>query len=80
MEDFDRLQAEFDNFTWHIALSDPLPEDNWSGYVGFIHKVLLDEYLHDHPAPEDCEYYLCGPPMMVKPRWTSENRPYVDVS
>jgi Na+-transporting NADH:ubiquinone oxidoreductase subunit F len=63
-EDFDELAAEFDNFKWHIALSEPLPEDNWEGYTGFIHKVLLDEYLADHPAPEDCEYYMCGPPMM----------------
>ncbi len=64
VDDFDRLAAENDNFEWHLALSEPLPEDNWTGYVGFIHKVLLDEYLADHPAPEDCEYYLCGPPMM----------------
>jgi Na+-transporting NADH:ubiquinone oxidoreductase subunit F len=64
VEDFDKLAAEHDNFTWNIALSEPLPEDNWEGYVGFIHKVLLDEYLANHPAPEDCEYYICGPPMM----------------
>jgi Na+-transporting NADH:ubiquinone oxidoreductase subunit F len=64
IEDFDELAAEFDNFQWHIALSEPLPEDNWEGYTGFIHKVLLDEYLAEHPAPEDCEYYMCGPPMM----------------
>ncbi len=64
VEDFDALAALHDNFRWHIALSEPLPEDNWTGYVGFIHKVLLDEYLSDHPAPEDCEYYICGPPMM----------------
>jgi Na+-transporting NADH:ubiquinone oxidoreductase subunit F len=64
VEDFDALQAENDNFTWHVALSDPLPEDHWTGYVGFIHNVLLEQYLEDHPAPEDCEYYLCGPPMM----------------
>ncbi|MGL4860026.1 MAG: NADH:ubiquinone reductase (Na(+)-transporting) subunit F [Enterobacteriaceae bacterium] len=63
-EDFDRLQAENDNFTWHIGLSDPLPEDNWQGYTGFIHNVLYDNYLKDHPAPEDCEFYMCGPPMM----------------
>jgi len=62
--EFDQLAAENDNFRWHLALSEPLPEDNWSGYTGFIHKVLLDEYLARHPAPEDCEYYLCGPPMM----------------
>ena len=64
IDDFDALAAENDNFDWHIALSEPLAEDNWDGYVGFIHKVLLDEYLSKHPAPEDCEYYICGPPMM----------------
>ena len=64
VDEFDRLAAENDNFDWHLALSEPLPEDNWIGYVGFIHKVLHDEYLAEHPAPEDCEYYICGPPMM----------------
>jgi Na+-transporting NADH:ubiquinone oxidoreductase subunit F len=64
VEDFDTLQAENDNFTWHAALSDPLPEDNWEGYTGFIHEVLYEQYLKDHPAPEDCEFYMCGPPMM----------------
>jgi Na+-transporting NADH:ubiquinone oxidoreductase subunit F len=64
VEDFDTLQAENDNFKWHVALSDPMPEDNWQGYTGFIHNVLLEEYLKDHPAPEDCEFYMCGPPMM----------------
>lgn len=64
VEDFDTLQSENDNFKWHCALSDALPEDNWTGYTGFIHNVLHDEYLKDHPAPEDCEYYLCGPPIM----------------
>ncbi len=64
VEDFDQLQAEHPNFRWHVALSDPLPEDHWTGYTGFIHQVLLDNYLKDHPAPEDCEYYLCGPPLM----------------
>jgi Na+-transporting NADH:ubiquinone oxidoreductase subunit F len=63
-EDFDKLAAEHDNFTWHVALSEPLPEDNWTGYTGFIHQVLLDNYLKDHPAPEDCEFYMCGPPVM----------------
>jgi Na+-transporting NADH:ubiquinone oxidoreductase subunit F len=62
--DFDALQADNDNFEWHIALSDPTEEDNWTGYTGFIHNVLLDNYLKDHPAPEDCEFYICGPPMM----------------
>ncbi|MGI4993328.1 NADH:ubiquinone reductase (Na(+)-transporting) subunit F [Halobacteriovorax sp. GFR7] len=66
VEDFDGLQAENDNFKWHVALSDALPEDNWTGYTGFIHQVLHDEYLSKHPAPEDCEYYLCGPPIMNK--------------
>ncbi len=66
VEDFDMLQKENDNFTWHCALSDALPEDNWDGYTGFIHNVLQEEYLKDHPAPEDCEYYLCGPPIMNK--------------
>jgi Na+-transporting NADH:ubiquinone oxidoreductase subunit F len=64
VEDFDRLSKEHDNFEWYVALSDALPEDNWQGYTGFIHQVLFDYYLKDHPAPEDCEYYLCGPPMM----------------
>jgi len=63
-EDFDKLAAEHENFTWHVALSEPLPEDNWEGYTGFIHQVLLDNYLKDHPAPEDCEFYMCGPPVM----------------
>lgn len=64
VEDFDGLQAENDNFKWHCALSEPLPVDNWTGYTGFIHNVLFENYLKEHPAPEDCEYYLCGPPMM----------------
>jgi len=64
-EHFEQLAAEYPNFTWHVALSDPKPEDNWTGYTGFIHQVLYDNYLKDHPAPEDCEYYLCGPPMMT---------------
>ena len=63
-EDFDALAEKFGNFSWNVALSEPLPEDEWTGYVGFIHKVLHDEYLSKHDAPEDCEYYLCGPPMM----------------
>ncbi|MBT5207925.1 MAG: NADH:ubiquinone reductase (Na(+)-transporting) subunit F [Halieaceae bacterium] len=64
VEDYDGLQAENENFTWHTALSDPQPEDNWNGLTGFIHNVLFEEYLKNHPAPEDCEYYMCGPPMM----------------
>ncbi|MGS0676109.1 NADH:ubiquinone reductase (Na(+)-transporting) subunit F [Shewanella sp. 0m-4] len=63
-EDFDTLAAENDNFVWHVALSDPLPEDNWTGYTGFIHNVLFENYLRDHKAPEDCEFYMCGPPIM----------------
>ncbi len=64
VEDFDRLDADHDNFSWSVALSDPQEEDNWSGDTGFIHNVLFENYLKDHPAPEDCEYYMCGPPMM----------------
>jgi Na+-transporting NADH:ubiquinone oxidoreductase subunit F len=78
VEDFDNIQKDNPNFEWHIALSNVIPEDDWDnpesparkmlgskkGYTGFIHQVLLDNYLNDHPSPEDCEYYLCGPPMM----------------
>ncbi|MBW2272471.1 MAG: NADH:ubiquinone reductase (Na(+)-transporting) subunit F [Deltaproteobacteria bacterium] len=64
IEDFDSIQSEFENFQWHLALSEPLEEDNWTGLTGFIHQVLYDNYLKDHRAPEDCEYYICGPPMM----------------
>ena len=64
VDDFDKLQAENENFKWHVALSEPLPEDNWEGHTGFIHQVVLENYLANHPAPEECEYYLCGPPMM----------------
>ncbi len=64
VEDFDSIAAENQNFSWHLALSEPLPADNWTGLKGFIHQVLFDNYLKDHPAPEDCEYYICGPPMM----------------
>jgi Na+-transporting NADH:ubiquinone oxidoreductase subunit F len=64
VEDFEGLAAENPNFQWHVALSDALPEDNWAGYTGFIHNVLYEEYLRNHPAPEDCEYYMCGPPIM----------------
>ena len=63
-EDFDDIRAENDNFDWTLALSEPLTEDNWDGKTGFIHQVVYDNYLKDHPAPEDCEYYMCGPPMM----------------
>ena len=64
VEDFDMLARENDNFEWHVALSDPLPEDNWEGYTGFIHNVLFEEFIKNHPAPEDCEFYMCGPPIM----------------
>jgi Na+-transporting NADH:ubiquinone oxidoreductase subunit F len=64
VEEYDQLASENDNFQWHLALSDPLPEDNWEGPTGFIHNVLFENYLKDHPAPEDCEFYMCGPPMM----------------
>ena len=64
-EDFDSIAAENENFTWHVALSEPQPEDNWTGLTGFIHQVLHDEYLSKHPEPEEIEYYLCGPPMML---------------
>ncbi|MGL1955962.1 MAG: NADH:ubiquinone reductase (Na(+)-transporting) subunit F [Colwellia sp.] len=63
-DDYNGLAAENDNFQWHVALSDPQPEDNWEGMTGFIHNVLHEQYLKDHDAPEDCEYYMCGPPMM----------------
>jgi len=63
-DDYNGLAADNDNFDWHVALSDPQPEDNWEGLTGFIHNVLHEEYLKDHEAPEDCEYYMCGPPMM----------------
>jgi Na+-transporting NADH:ubiquinone oxidoreductase subunit F len=63
-DEFDELQAKHPNFKWYLALSEPLEEDNWDGPTGFIHQVLYDMYLKDHPAPEDCEYYMCGPPMM----------------
>ncbi len=63
-DEYDGLQAENPNFTWHLALSEPQEEDNWDGYTGFIHQILYDNYLKDHEAPEDCEYYICGPPMM----------------
>ena len=64
-EEYDELQDKFDNFNWRVALSDPQPEDNWEGSTGFIHTVILDEYLGDHKAPEDCEFYMCGPPLMM---------------
>ena len=66
VDEFDALAHKYDNFEWHVALSDPLPEDDWDGDTGFIHNVLYENYLKSHDAPEDCEYYMCGPPMMNK--------------
>ena len=65
-DDFDAIAKGHGNFEWHLALSEPLPEDNWIGHTGFIHQVVLENHLKTHPAPEDIEYYLCGPPMMLK--------------
>lgn len=65
-EDFRKIEKEFPNFKYVIALSEPLPEDNWDGHVGFIHQVAFESYLKNHPEPEEIEYYLCGPPMMLK--------------
>ena len=64
-EDFRAIEKEFPNFSFHIALSEPRPEDNWTGYTGFIHQVILDNYLINHEAPEDIEYYMCGPGPMA---------------
>ncbi len=64
-QDFDQLQKEHDNFEWHTVLSQPKPDDEWHGFTGYVHTVLFREYLNEHPAPEDCEYYLCGPPMLT---------------
>ncbi|MDD4374883.1 MAG: NADH:ubiquinone reductase (Na(+)-transporting) subunit F [Bacteroidales bacterium] len=64
MEDFESIEKNFENFKFNVALSEPRPEDNWNGYTGFIHQVILDNYLKHHPEPEEIEYYLCGPPMM----------------
>ena len=64
VDDFNKLDKDNENFSWHVALSDSPPEDKWKGHKGFIHNILFEQYLKDHPAPEDCEYYLCGPPIM----------------
>jgi Na+-transporting NADH:ubiquinone oxidoreductase subunit F len=64
-EDFRKIEKKFPNFSFHIALSEPLPEDNWKGYTGFIHNAVYEHYLKDHPVPEEIEYYLCGPPVML---------------
>ena len=65
-EHFRSIEKDFSNFKFHVAMSEPLPEDNWTGYRGFIHQVVLENYLNDHPAPEDIEYYICGPPLMLQ--------------
>ena len=65
-EYFRELEAKHPNFTFHLALSTPLDEDNWDGHTGLIHEVVLEKYLREHPNPEAAEYYLCGPPMMIK--------------
>ena len=64
IDHFDKIQNDFENFDWFLVLSNPLEEDNWEGLCGFVHQALLDNYLQFHETPEDCEYYLCGPPMM----------------
>ena len=64
VDEYEKLAKENPNFVWHLALSEPQPEDNWTGYTGFIHNVLYENYLKNHAAPEDCEFYMCGPPMM----------------
>lgn len=66
VDEFQKIANENENFEFHIALSDALPEDHWTGYTGFIHQVILENYLKDHPNPEDIEYYICGPPMMLQ--------------
>ena len=62
---FKKIKEEFPNFSYHVALSDPLKEDDWNGFTGFIHQVLYDNYLKDHEDPAEIEYYICGPPMML---------------
>ena len=64
-KDFDEIVENFPNFSFHVAMSEPLPEDNWNGPTGFIHQVLLDNYLNEHDDPTEVEYYLCGPPPMI---------------
>ena len=66
VDEFNKLASDYENFDWHVALSDPQPEDDWDGLTGFIHQVLFDNYLKSHDAPEDCDFYMCGPPMMNK--------------
>ena len=64
VDEFIKLEEENPNFKFNIGLSEPVPEDKWEGYTGFIHQIVMDEYLKNHPEPEEIEYYLCGPPMM----------------
>ncbi len=64
-KDFDALQQQYANFDWHVVMSNPQPEDDWQGHTGYAHEVLFEHYLKDHPEPEECEYYLCGPPQML---------------
>ena len=66
LDEFDALAAKHGNFDWTVALSDPMPADDWQGATGFVHQVVFEHYLRDHPAPENCEYYLCGPPLMIR--------------
>ena len=66
VDEFNTIASESPNFDWHLALSEPLEEDQWTGDTGFIHQVLFDNYLNNHPAPDEVEYYLCGPPMMIE--------------
>ena len=66
MDEFKQLEKEFPNFSLHVALSDPLPEDNWEGSTGFIHQVCLEEYMDKHDDPTEVEFYLCGPPIMLQ--------------
>jgi Na+-transporting NADH:ubiquinone oxidoreductase subunit F len=65
VDQFKQIEKENDNFKFEVALSEPLPEDNWKGKTGFIHQVIYDNYLKNHPEPEEIEYYLCGPPLMI---------------
>lgn len=66
IDELERLASDHKNFSWTVALSDPAPEDDWTGAIGFIHNVVYRDYLKAHPAPERCEYYLCGPPLMIR--------------
>lgn len=65
-DELDRLAEAYDNFSWTVAMSDPEPDEPWDGATGFVHTIAFERYLRDHPAPEDCEYYLCGPPLMMR--------------